>query len=113
MKILLANLDTTITNILKEIRTGVKNACDEGIIAELPEKVDFQMEVVIGNQTLEELVTTADSKTGTQSAVKPEATTTTVKTGGGQNSIEQISTSNAEEQTDSTIGDNTRTLTYF
>jgi hypothetical protein len=76
MKVKLADLPAAVTDVITKIRDGVKAARDAGVIAELPEKVDFQIEVITGYQTLTEI----DSTTQT----KPEAVTTTVRSGGDQ-----------------------------
>lgn len=68
-KVLLANLKTAIAETIGQIYAGVVSARDTGIAwARSPEKVDFQVEVVMGLNALDrEQVVSAAATTRTQS----------------------------------------------
>ncbi len=110
MKIKLADLDSTITAILGKIRDGVQVARNTGLICELPEKVDFQIEVITGYQTLEEVEENSREDNQTTTGQPTTTTTTTTKSGGGQTSTDtDRQTSNVET---GTTDDGTATKNY-
>ena len=100
MKILLADLPSTIEQVLLNVRAGVKAARNQGLMAELPDKVDFQIEVITAYQSLVEVEATASSNEQTSTGQPTTSTTTTTRTGGGQ------TTASTETQS-STTGTNT------
>ncbi len=79
MKILLENLAAKVTETLLAIRAGVEAACTAGLVAELPKKVDFTIEVITGYQALEEVQNATDAKTGSGTQVKGAGASTTTQ----------------------------------
>ena len=79
MKIKLSDLSAQVTATLLAIRSGVEAARNAGLVAELPEKVDFTVEVITDYQGLVELQATTDSKTGTGTQMKGEGLNTTTQ----------------------------------
>lgn len=112
MKIKLADLNTAISQILQKIRAGVRDARDQGIIAELPGKVDFQVEVIIDYQALQEAETSTQTSNQTTIGAKPAIVTTTVRAGGGQTVTEAQTSQQEQSQSVGTTDVGETTYTY-
>jgi hypothetical protein len=110
MRVLAANLATYIAETLASVKLAVETARDAGLVAELPDKVDFQnVEVVFEEQAFEDLTTEEDSKQQTTESTKPATTVTTNKSGGGQVHVE--TQSSQTQDTQQTLTDHTQTTT--
>ena len=79
MKIKLSDLSSQVTATLLAIRSGVEAVRNAGLVAELPEKVDFTVEVITDYQGLIELQSSTDSKTATGAQMKGEGLNTTTQ----------------------------------
>lgn len=84
MRIKQEDLAAFITATLVSVRAGVNAARAQGLIAEMPDKVDFtNIEVIHEENGLENVVTTEVEGTSTKAGTKPVIVETTAKTGGG------------------------------
>ena len=83
LRILEADITAHVTNVLMNIKHGVEAARNQGLIVELPEKVDFQIEVVTAAQSLvaEETRTTTDTDTLARTTTEGGKTTTATQSG--------------------------------
>ena len=77
-KILIANLDSAIANVIGKINDGVIAARDTGISwAKVPEKVDFQVEVVTALEKFSRQQTTTGQSSTRQTVEGQQLTTQT------------------------------------
>ena len=88
MRVKLADIPAAVTATLLNIRAGILAARQQGLIAELPEKVDFQIEVISDYQALVEAESGTNGRTTNTANTKPELAVTTERTGGGATATE-------------------------
>jgi len=69
-RILMADVSTFVENALKEVRAGLEAANTAGIQAEIPEKMEFALEIVSSAQSLQ------TETTKSQATTQPTETTT-------------------------------------
>lgn len=112
MRIKLEDLSAKVTETILAIRAGVEAARNQGVIAELPDKVDFQVEVITGYKSLEEVEAGTTKATGGTTQVSPERRATTVRTGGGQTSTESVSGSQNDSESGSAPQLTVQSTTY-
>jgi len=84
MRIKAENLQAFIVQKISAIRAACEELREAGIIAELPEKVDFTVEVIHAQQALNVVTTTSGTTSKTATGTKPEIVETNLRTGGGQ-----------------------------
>ena len=106
MEILLTDVSAKVAAVLAQIKGGVETARAAGLIAELPEKVDFQMNIISGLATLSEVATEQDTNVRMTTSTAGAGSTTVVR---GQ----EIETRgiNTETQTTSTESETATTVT--
>ena len=109
MRIPIADLDAQVAAVLAKIKAGVETARAAGLICELPEKVDFQVEVVTGALRIEGDVATDEASTenartstrteaaATQTNTEQAATTTTTEGGATRTTSEGAATQTTTE----------------
>lgn len=85
IRILEADLQAHVTNVLMAVKRAVEAARSQGLIAELPEKMDFQVEVVTAAQSLvsENTQTTTETDTMARTTTRVEGGRTNTNTEGG------------------------------
>jgi hypothetical protein len=79
MKLLSANLRADVTSALLDLRGAVEDARNQGLVAELPEEVEFEIELITDYQGLEEVQSNTDSKTSSGTQMKGEGLNTTTQ----------------------------------
>jgi hypothetical protein len=99
MRIQQADLGEFIKQTLLNVRSGIQLARDEGMGAELPDKIDFTVEVVQSAQSLQTATTTESSGTKTATATKPQVVETSARTGGGSTTVETSGGTDTHEAT--------------
>lgn len=84
MRIKQEDLAGFIAATLASIKAGVEAARDAGLLAELPEKVEFSgIEIIHSEASLSNVVTSTVEGSKTSAGEKPQIVETTAKTGGG------------------------------
>ena len=79
MEILLTDVSAKVAAVLAQIKGGVETARAAGLIAELPEKVDFQMNIISGLATLSEVATEQDTNVRMTTSTAGAGSTTVVR----------------------------------
>ena len=121
MRILEADLQSHITAVLMNVKHAVEDARTQGLIAELPEEVSFEVEVITAYQSLNSTTTTTDAETSSNSenrgggnVVRVEGASYDNTTEGGR-SIAMSETESTSQNTsiDTQMdGDNETTVSY-
>lgn len=85
MRILLADVSAKVTATLLAVKTGCEGALNQGLVLRLPEKVDFQVDVITAAQSLvsENTQTTTETDSLARTVTRVEGTKTTVGTQSG------------------------------
>lgn len=86
MRIKEEDLQAHVTNVLMALKHGVEAARAQGLIAELPEKVDFEVSVITEAQSLNSVTVSNDSETSDGTETK--GTGTMVRTEGGVTEVQ-------------------------
>jgi hypothetical protein len=102
-RILQADVRDFVKNTLLNVRLGLEDALAQGLVVELPEKVDFQLEVVSDAQTM--LVVTA------QSDLNPIKTETTSEGASTDTNTQGASTDTTTEGASTDSESDTRSAT--
>lgn len=97
IRILQSNVSDFVRDTLLNVRTGLEAALAQGIVVELPEKMDFQLEIIEDGLTNNTVTTTSGSD------VNPSLTETTVE----GSSTDTESDSRTATQGTANSGDNT------
>lgn len=107
LRILLTDLSTKVTATLLAVKTGCEGAFTQGLVLRLPEKIDFNVEVVTGAQSLasEKTHTTTESDTLSRTVTRTEGAKTTTNTESG-------TTGQTTTQTNTESGGDSITTTY-
>jgi hypothetical protein len=71
-RILMSQVGTFVRDTLEQIRTGLETSNQAGMGVELPEYIDFSMEIVSGSQSLVQVTETETS----EALTRPNETTT-------------------------------------
>ena len=121
MRILEADLQSHITAVLMNVKHAVEDARTQGLIAELPEEVSFEVEVITAYQSLNSTTTTTDAETSTNSENRGGGNVVRVEGASYENTNEggrTISVSETESTDQNTSintqmdGDNETTVSY-
>lgn len=98
-RILMADVSTFVENALKEVRAGLEAANTAGIQAEIPEKMEFALEIVSSAQSLQtettkSHATTQPTETTTEAAVLDSEVTARLATQATAENGNDVETSN-------------------
>lgn len=111
MEILLADVSTKVALVLAQLKSGVETARAAGLLAELPEKVDFQMNIISGLATLNDISTEQDTNVRMTTSTAGTGLTTVVRgqeiETRGINTETQAASTESETATTVTRGDET------
>lgn len=85
LRILEANLQAHITTVLMAVKRGVEAARAQGLICELPVKMDFQVDVITAAQSLvsERTAVTTETDTLARTTTRTDNVKQTTNTEGG------------------------------